>query len=97
MRNNISEADFKIALQRNEKKNDKSNEIRNVLDILFSTITEIMYRFRAHLHAALPNQWTLDILEEVDPIVDYANECLADIAHTYGSKRMRFLNDLRQK
>jgi len=97
MRNNISEADFKIALQRNEKKNDKTNEIRNVLDILFSTITEIMYRFRAHLQATLPNQWTLDILEEVDPIVDYTNECLADIAHTYGSKRMRFLNDLRQK
>jgi hypothetical protein len=97
MRNLITEEHFKNSLQRNEKKNEKTREIRNVLDILFNTVTEIIYRFRAHLTAAQPNKWEPTILEEIDVIVDYVNECLYDISHTYGSKQIRFFNDIRMR
>jgi hypothetical protein len=97
MRNLIGEEQFKISLQRNEKKNEKSREIRNVLDILFSTVTDIVYRFRAHLNTAPVNAWESNIVEELDVIVDYVNECLADISHTYTSKKIVFYNDIRMK
>ena len=97
MRQHITQDQFKISLQRNEKKNEKSREIRNVLDILFTTVTDIIYRFRAHLSSVAVNKWEPTILEEIDVIVDYANECLADISHTYSSKPIRFLNDIRMR
>jgi hypothetical protein len=97
MRNQITEEQFKISLQRNEKKNEKSREVRNVLDILFTTVTDIIFRFRAHLNTAPANKWEGTILEELDVIVDYVNECLADISHTYTSKKIVFYNDIRMR
>ena len=97
MRNHITQEQFKISLQRNEKKNEKAREIRNVLDILFSTVTDIIYRFRAHLNAAQINSWEANILEELDVIVDYVNECLVDISRTYASKPIQFYNDIRMR
>lgn len=97
MRNFITEDHFKTTLQRNEKKYEKNREIRNILDILKTTVTDIVFRFDAHLNAAPANSWCLDILEEIDPIVDYANDCLADISKVYNSKRLSFSNELREK
>lgn len=97
MRNQITEEQFKISLQRNEKKNEKSREVRNVLDILFTTVSDIIFRFRAHLNTAPANKWEGTILEELDVIVDYVNECLADISHTYTSKKIVFYNDIRMR
>jgi len=97
MRNLITEDHFKTTLQRNEKKYEKNREIRNILDILKTTVTDIVFRFDSHLNAAPTNSWCPDILEEIDPIVDYANDCLADISKVYSSKRLRFSNELREK
>jgi len=97
MRNRITEDLFKNTLQRNDKKFEKSREIHNVLTILLNTVTDIVNRFATHLREAPPNEFVVDTLEEVDPIVDYVNECLRDISKTYTSKVIQFSNDLRAK
>jgi hypothetical protein len=97
MRNRITEDQFKTTLQRNDKKFEKSREIHNVLTILLNTVTDIVNRFATHLRDGPNNEFVVDTLEEVDPIVDYVNECLRDISKTYTSKVIQFSNDLRAK
>ena len=97
MRNRITEDQFKTTLQRNDKKFEKSREIHNVLTILLNTVTDIVNRFYTHLREAINNDFVIDTLEEIDPIVDYVNECLRDISKTYTSKVILFSNDLRAK
>jgi len=92
MRNKITEVEFKRTLQRNEKKNLKSAEIRNVLTVLSTTVTDIVLRFLDHLKNAEPGNFNETILEELKPIVSYANECFEDISDTYSSKALRFNN-----
>ena len=97
MLNKITEEDFKILLQRNEKKFEKYREIHNILDLLKTTITDIIRRFIDHLEKCEPGKWEDKILNEVEPIVNYANECLFDISKTYKSKCLVFSNELEQK
>jgi len=97
MRKRITEEQFKVMLQRDQKKAEKSREIRNVLDILLGTVTDIIYRFKHHLKNVTKNAWDLSILEEIDPIVDYANTCFQDISKTYNSKLIIFSNELSSK
>jgi len=94
MRNKITEQNFKITLQRNQKKIEKHTEIHNILEILLTTITEIVYRFIDNLRNTVEGNWNMAILEEIDPIVDYTNECLREISITYGSKLIRFSNEI---
>ena len=95
MRNIISEVQFKTQLQRNEKRVEKKREIHNVLDIILTTLTDIILRFEAHLNTAEIDDWNMDILEEIDPIVDYANGCLLDISRVYKSRVIQFSNEIR--
>ena len=95
MRNMITEDHFKTTLQRNEKKIEKYREIHNVLTILQTTVTDIVIRFTNYLTVAAENQWNMDILEEIDPIVDYVNECLKDTSRTYKSTLIQFSNEIR--
>jgi hypothetical protein len=90
MRNIITEDVFKTTLQRNEKKVDKHREIHNVLTILLTTVTDIILRFRTYLSGTTINEFSNDILKEVNPLVDYVNECLRDTAKTYKSKVIQF-------
>jgi len=94
MRNKISEQNFKITLQRNQKKIEKHTEIHNILEILLTTVTEIIYRFIENLRTTVEGNWDMAILEEIDPIVDYTNECLREISKTYSSKLIRFNNEI---
>lgn len=97
MRNLISQNQFKTLLQRNEKKTEKYREIYNIMEVLMNTMTEIIFRFVAHINTAEPAQYEINILEEIDPIVDYANDCLRDISKVYKSKQIRFSNEIRMK
>jgi hypothetical protein len=97
MRNQIDETQFKSSLQRNEKKYAKSREIHNVLEILLNTLTSIVFRFIQHLRESPTDNWSIDILEEIDPIVDYVNECLRETSKTYSSKVIQFSNEIRVK
>jgi hypothetical protein len=95
MRNVITEDHFKTTLQRNEKKVDKYRELFNVLTILQTTVTDIVFRFIAHLEQSPEGNWNKDILSEINRIVDYANECFTDTAKTYKSTRLRFNYEIR--
>lgn len=96
MRNRITEEKFRTDLQRNEKRNQKKNDMRNVLTILLTTVTDIVFRFIEHLNIVQRNQFNLVILDEMNVIVAYVNECLYDIAFTYSSKIYKFSNTLEE-
>jgi hypothetical protein len=96
MRNQLTEGAFKTVLQRDHKKSQKKQEIHNVLDILLNTVTDIVYRFIAHLKEAPANDFSPAILQEIDPIVEYSNECFRDISKTYKSKVLGFTTELRE-
>jgi len=86
MRQEIDEKQFKILLQRNEKKVQKRIETRNVLQVLSTTSTDILFRFKHHAETCAPNTIKdATILNEIDEIVKYVNEQLEEIGKTYGS------------
>lgn len=97
MRKLISAEQFKVTLQRNDKKAEKNREIYNILDVLRNTMTDIVFRFYSHLETCPHGGWSLDIFDEIDPIVDYTNDCLHEISRTYKCKRMLFNNEIVQK
>jgi hypothetical protein len=84
MRNFITEDDFKKRLQIQNKRNHKNLEISHICQLVVDTITDILHRFHAEV---LKEEWNgeMEILDEIDTIIDYADECLADISNTYGS------------
>jgi hypothetical protein len=96
MRNNITEDEFKITLQRDEKKYEKNRELRNVFELLETAVTDIILRFVEHLEQCEPGQWENKIIKEIEQIVSYANECFLDISKTYNSKCIIFTNYLRE-
>lgn len=96
MRNVITEDEFKTTLQRNEKKVEKYREIHNVLTILLTTVTDIILRFRTYLSGTTNNEFNDTILKEINPLVDYVNECLRDTAKTYKSKNIQFNYEIHE-
>jgi hypothetical protein len=82
MLNKISEDEFKHRLQIQNKKNNKQIELRNILRLVVDSMTDIIYRFYTEIRTP---EWNFDfsILEESEKLQQYANECLADICHTY--------------
>jgi hypothetical protein len=96
MRNQITEDHFKTVLQRDQKKSDKMREIHNVLDLLLTTVTDIIFRFWDHLNVTAAGGFNMDILDEIKPIVKYANECLSDVSVVYKSKLIQFKDDLAE-
>ena len=78
----IDEAKFKTAIQANDKKHQRNVELRNVFDLMYHAITDILYRTRDALGR---NADIEPIVEEIDQIIAYANEHLGEISATYGS------------
>ena len=91
MRQEIDKDTFMQRIQRSNKQFEKKREIYNIVSLFIQTMTDIMFRFqdevnKSHLDAAEK------ILDEVQVIQDYTNECLGDIAETYvnKSKKIQF-------
>jgi len=89
MRKFINEDNFKIALQKENKRSNKYREISEVIQLLINTLTDIIYRFVDEIKSPA---WTynLDRLNEVDQIVRYADECFLKISRTYGSTPLNY-------
>jgi hypothetical protein len=85
MRNNITEEKFKTVIQQNDKKYQKNREILNVFTLLSETSTDIILRFYESIQKRDPITTSMNILDEINAIVTYANECFVDISHTYNS------------
>ena len=95
MRNKLSAERFKTLLQQRNKKTHKQREILNVIDIVVNTVTDILQRFREYLISSSQTECDIEMLLEIDHIREYANECLTDISHTYGSVLLQFTETLR--
>jgi len=94
--NEISEAEMKEQLQRDDKRHNKIQEISDIYTMVSTTVTDIMYRFLDHLqNGCEPNKFSMDILNEIDPLVKYTNECLADVSYTYSCTKMVFGENIR--
>ena len=60
-----------------------------------TTITDILYRFLHYLqHDCIPNDFSTFILDEIDPLIIYANECLAELSHTYSCVKIVFSSNV---
>lgn len=95
LRNRLTAERFKSLLQQRNKRIHKHREIRNIIDVMSNTTTDILFRFREYLMNSPQTECKLDILNEIDRIREYANECLRDISHTYGSVLLHFTDTLR--
>lgn len=95
MRNRLTPERFKSLLQQRNKKTHKHREILNIIDVVINTTTDILYRFREYLANSPPTECNIEILQEIESIREYANECLHDISYTYGSVLLHFTDTLR--
>jgi predicted transcriptional regulator len=88
----ITEEEMRELLQRDDKRHHRNQELAEVYTLVSNTVTDIMYRFYDELNRKkeeLPRDLINDtMLQEITHIVEYANECLADISHTYSCSRL---------
>jgi len=96
MRNKISEKEFKTKIQKNDKKYVKSQEIYHVFQLLVNGISDIVLRYIESLRSSdmIFKEETKIILNEVEPMINYANDCFNEISQTYKSKLIRVDNNL---
>ena len=94
MRNMITEEKFKLQIQQIDKKYQKMSEISNILNMVIVTTTDIIHRFYNEM-MVLTWVYNIETLKELDRIVEYANECLAEISKTYNSKLLKFNEKIR--
>ena len=92
LKQEITKTVFQQTVQRENKKYEKKKEIAEVLDLFIQTVTDIMYR----IELTHPNDSNRPVIFlEVSRIQQYCNECLEEIANTYGSrvKKLVLYND----
>ena len=90
----LNERDFAIALQRSDKRMQKSRDIQNILTMVLNTSTDIIFRFAEHMRQSNANQrpyqevtdHDFEILDEIRELFVYANRCMNVVARTYQSK-----------
>lgn len=80
----IDEMKFKSLLQQAEKKNSKNTEVHDVYRLVVRAATDIIMRYHDFLMKN-PNSRDTSIIEELDGLHNYANECLFNIEKTYGN------------
>ena len=90
----FTEQEFATALQRADKRMQKSRDIQDILTMVLTTSTDIIFRFADHLRQTEAskrpyNQITeqdFAILDEIRELFHYANRCISVVAKTYQSK-----------
>jgi hypothetical protein len=90
----LTEQEFATALQRADKRMQKSRDIQNILTMVLTTSTDIIFRFADHLRQSEANKKSYQqvseqdfaILDEIRELFNYANRCMSVVARTYQSK-----------
>ena len=95
----ISEEEMCALLQRDDKRHHRNQELAEVYTLLINTVTDILYRFYDELNSKkddfkYKSQLDITILSEIDTIIEYVNECLGDISHTYSCSRVAIEQNL---
>lgn len=83
LKNEISKDEFKDILIRADKAHSKKTDTYTLIQLLVTTVTDIFIRIRADLTSSEPDQYDRTIISEIPRIIDYVNECFADLAYTY--------------
>ncbi len=83
MKNNIDLCKFKSLIQRNEKREQKCSEILQVFQLVQTAFTSICERVIISLKDSKKNEYDLSPIDELDGLIIYANELLADISNVY--------------
>jgi len=86
--NEITEDMFKSKLQQADKKHNKKTEEINIYRLVSSGSSDIIRRFIHYIENT--TGFETIILDEIKPLIKYANECTADIHKTYGGKMICF-------
>ena len=90
----LTEQEFATALQRADKRMQKSRDIQNILTMVLTTSTDIIFRFAEHLRQSEASKRPYNevteqdfaILDEIRELFNYANRCMNVVAKTYQSK-----------
>ena len=96
MKGNMNESTFKDTLQKDNKRHEKMREMREILDLVIVSATDILYRFYDGILDMTPVDWqgSLQVFTEIGELLKYADECLASISKAYSSTqyciRMRY-------
>ena len=93
MRNQLTEEKFKTQLQRDNKKHRHRRGIFDIIQMVDQMCTDILYRFMEEVQRS---EWSYDytIIDEIPPLIAYANECLVEIGRTYNSLPWKFTHQL---
>ena len=91
----LSEKDFATALQRSDKKMQKSRDIQNILTMVLNTSTDIIFRFAEHLRTSRAtivqnpnyvfNDQDFATMDEIRELFNYANTCFERVSKNYQS------------
>ena len=91
LENLISEYEFKMLIQRNDKKNRKNTEVAQVLQLANTAVTDIVYRLMDNLEKSDAGKHTTDsYLNEIQEIIKYCNDIFRDIGFTYNTVQYGF-------
>ena len=96
--NELSEQEMRDQLQKDDKRHHKNQEIADIYTLLGNTITDILFRFAEKLERekdTKPEMIDDSMLNEINKIVEYANECLIDVSYTYSSPKIVIDNEVR--
>jgi len=91
----ITADEFKIRVQRANKQHSKMREMSDIIRLYIQTVADICARLhdyagkivmaKSNEDAASILKHASEIVDEVEAIRKYANECFVDIGNTYGS------------
>jgi hypothetical protein len=92
--NELNDKEFKSRIQQADKKYSKHNEIQDVYRLVVTGSKDIILRYNAFLISDVTSG-DASILNEIDVLIKYANECICDIRSTYGSVAHLFTNKIK--
>jgi hypothetical protein len=91
LENLITEDDFKMMIQRNDKKNKKNTEVEQVIMLANNAVTDIVYRLMDNLENSDDGNHNIDsFLREIEEIIKYCNDIFKDIGFTYNTVQYGF-------
>lgn len=96
LENLLTEDEFKVLIQRNNKKEIKNGEIIEVITLSVTVLTDIIHRLTNHLAVCEVNKYNLDTyLYEISEIRNYCNNMFRDISFTYNSVQYLFSENFK--
>jgi hypothetical protein len=91
LENLISEDEFKIMIQRNDKRNKKNIEIVQVLQLANTAVTDTVYRLIDNLEkSSNANHNINSFIKEFEEIINYCNDIFKDISFVYNTVQYKF-------